>query len=196
MTAAAAETHRGSTAGATPPSARSAKSRMRFCASCSPSSSSKGWVFITLLITALMAIASFSASASGNVPSSRPRRRIATSERSRSAWACSRVSAVALRGAHLVGVDHREMHSRSVVVDQSEHAADPCLELIGRTTRYVRAYPVEPLGQRVGLLAQHRQEQFVLGLEVAVERPASTPRRAAGSRRRGSPRCAARTGSV
>ena len=79
--------------------------------------------------------------------------------------------AVSLRGADFVGVDHGEMHSRLLVVDQPEHPDDPGLELIGGTARRLCSNAVKALGQRVGLLAQHRQEQFVLGLEVAVERP-------------------------
>ena len=83
--------------------------------------------------------------------------------------------AVSLRRAHLIGVDHGEMQSGLVVVDQAEHSDDPFLELLGGTARDVCADAVEPRGQRVGLLAQHRQEQFVLGLEVAVERPRRHP---------------------
>ena len=78
---------------------------------------------------------------------------------------------VSLRGAHFVGIDDREVHSGLVVVNQSEHAGDPGPDLIHRAARDLGTDAVKALGQHVGLLAQHRQEQFVLGLEVAVERP-------------------------
>ena len=34
---------------------------------------------------------------------------------------------------------------------------------------------VQPIGQRVALLPQHRQEQLVLGFEVTIERPRRHP---------------------
>ena len=82
---------------------------------------------------------------------------------------------VALGDAHLIGVDHCQVHPRCAVRASS------------RTSRSIHALSwstgapglvgdaVEPIGERVALLPQHRQEQLVLGLEVAVERPGGHP---------------------
>jgi hypothetical protein len=109
-------------------------------------------------MTALMATASCSGSASGNEPSSRPRRRISISERSR-----------------FVGVDHREVHPQLLVVHPSEHVVDPGLELLDGAARHSIDDAIQAIGERVALLPQHRQEQFVLGREVAIERPGGHP---------------------
>ncbi len=63
------------------------------------------------------------------------------------------------------------MHSQLWVVGEVEHHLDPRRELVGGTTGRFVGDAVQPPGQEVGLLPQHREEQFVLRREVAVEGP-------------------------
>ena len=66
------------------------------------------------------------------------------------------------------------MHPQLRVVHPAEHLADPLLQLVDGSAGLVDD-AVEPIGERVALLPQHRQEQLVLGLEVTVERPGGYP---------------------
>ncbi len=83
--------------------------------------------------------------------------------------------AIPLGGADFVGVDDGEMHSQLWVVGEVEHHLDPRRELLGRTAGRFAGDAVQPPGQRIGLLPQHREEQFVLRREVPVERPRRQP---------------------
>ena len=48
---------------------------------------------------------------------------------------------------------------------------DPRRQLFDRIAGQLVGNAVQATGQRIGLLPQHREEQFILRLEVAIERP-------------------------
>ena len=75
-----------------------------------------------------------------------------------------------LGGADFVGVDDGEACAAGVVC-QVEHHLDPRRQLSDRVAGQLIGNAVQPIGQRIGLLPQHREEQFVLRREMAIERP-------------------------
>ena len=63
------------------------------------------------------------------------------------------------------------MHAQPWIVSQGEHLLDPGRELFDRITRPLIGNAVQATGQRIALLPQQREEQFVLRLEVTIKRP-------------------------
>jgi hypothetical protein len=63
------------------------------------------------------------------------------------------------------------MHPQLRLDGQLEHHLHPRRQLPGGVARQLTGDAIEPVGERVRLLAQHCQEQLVLRCEMPVERP-------------------------
>ena len=63
------------------------------------------------------------------------------------------------------------MHAQPGIVSQREHHLDPRRQLLTGSPGKLIGNAVQATGQRIGLLPQHREEQFVLRHEVPIERP-------------------------